>query len=167
MTTSQLTCTWSGPGALVQTDHTRQGSPSCTTALGQSHLRRCLLWKAWDIGKVEKMEFLIWLTFRLAKGGVGQAHQYSGVFHNSQPLQEEMETADSFYSCPQRFSEVVFLFKTQFLNCCKLLEILWFSQTTPIYSKWKLRWVFMLFTKYKENRDQELAKWQTLKSDNA
>lgn len=46
-----------------------------------------------------------------------------------------------------------------------------FRRTAPVYSKWKLRWVLMLFTKEKENRDQVadtwLTKWQTLQSDNA
>lgn len=93
--------------------------------------------------------------------GMRQGCQCSSVFHN-QALAGRRGDCWEFlvFPCEVLWACLLVKHRSSVVNC---LRPSGFHRTTPAYSKWKLRWVSMLFTKGKENWKQQLAKWQTVK----
>lgn len=87
----------------------------------------------------------------------------SGVFHNCRALAGRGGDCWQLLFFPCEVLWACLLLKHRLSAVVNCLRPSGFHRTIPACSKWKLRWVSVLFTKEKENRDQQLAKWQTLR----
>lgn len=111
----------------------------------------------------KKLEYWMWSSCGRAKAAVSWGRQQSSLAGTGENCWQFSffprgvpQVTVNLSSFQHRSSAVV--------NCSRSRG---FHRATPVYNEWKQRSVSVFFTKEKENQDQQLAKWQTLKNDKA